>query len=372
MLYRKLPKGSEQISVLGIGASSIHTSGEKEIESIITTAMENGVNFFDMALEEAGPLAAYGRALKGMRDKAYLQIHFGINYDTGVYGWTTNLDTIKRSVDWQLKTLKTDYIDFGFIHCIDETADLYEVEKGGIIRYIEDLKRAGIVRHIGLSSHTPRLVNKVLDMGILDMLMFSINPAYDYTGDSESSYEVGSYAIGSAAERMNLYRRCEAEGVGISVMKIFGGGQLLKAETSPFGKALTEYQCIQYALDKPSVLTVVPGIRNMDDLKRILGFLDAAPEERDYSILGSFVPQDADGKCVYCNHCQPCPAGLDVGLINKYYDLSRAGDSLAKNHYENLAVKADACTHCGHCNKRCPFHVDQEARMQEILEYFNR
>ena len=75
--------------------------------------------------------------------------------------------------------------------------------------------------------------------------------------------------------------------------------------------------------------------------------------------------------CVYCNHCQPCPAGLDVGLINKYYDLARSGDMLAKSHYKNLSVKGDACIGCGHCSRRCPFHVDQAARMQEITAYFN-
>lgn len=63
-----------------------------------------------------------------MRDKVYFQIHFGANYETGMYGWTTNLNTIKRSIEWQLKALQTDYIDFGFIHCIDESADLHEVE----------------------------------------------------------------------------------------------------------------------------------------------------------------------------------------------------------------------------------------------------
>ena len=155
-------------------------------------------------------------------------------------------------------------------------------------------------------------------MGLIDMLMFSINPAYDYRH--------GEYAIGSVDERTALYRRCEAEGVGISVMKAFSAGQLLNAKTSPFKQALTEYQCIQYALDKPGVVTVLPGVRGREDLKRILGFLDASPEEKDYSVLGTFAPQDAEGICVYCNHCQPCPAGLDVGLINKYYDLAQAGD----------------------------------------------
>lgn len=171
-------------------------------------------------------------------------------------------------------------------------------------------------------------------------------------------------------ERQALYRRCEAEGVGISVMKAFSGGQLLRAATSPFGQALSEYQCMQYALDKPGVLTVLPGVRNRQDVRRVLGFLTAGPEARDYSVLGTFAPQDAAGVCVYCNHCQPCPAGLDIGLVNKYYDLARAGDALAKNHYANLGKTAAACVGCGHCDARCPFHVKQAQRMKEICAYF--
>lgn len=356
MQYRKLPHGGEPVSIIGLGTSSIQAASEQEIEETICYALEQGINYFDMASAEAKPFAAYGRALKGKRDKAYFQIHFGANYATGTYGWTTDMDTIKRSIDWQLQALQTDYIDFGFIHCIDEAADLRKVEKAGVIRYIESLKEAGVVRHIGLSSHTPSLANQVMDMGILDMLMFSINPGYDYRR--------GDYGIGDVDERMNLYRRCEKEGVGISVMKAFSGGQLLDAKTSPFDQALTEYQCLQYVLDKPG------GIRGKADLDKILGFLEAKPEEKDYSVIGNFAPQDANGKCVYCNHCKPCPAGLDIGLINKYYDLSRAGDSLAHNHYEKLEKKASDCIKCGHCNQRCPFHVEQVSRMQAIAAYF--
>lgn len=160
--------------------------------------------------------------------------------------------------------------------------------------------------------------------------------------------------------------------MAISVMKAFSGGQLLDSKTSPFGESLTEYQCIQYALDKPGVVTVLPGVRNCRDLERILGFLNAAPEEKDYAVLGTFTPTEAKGICVYCNHCQPCPAGLDVGLINKYYDLSVAGDQLAKNHYINLEKKAGDCIGCGHCDSRCPFHVKQAERMQAIQNYFGK
>src|SRR5699024_2595636 len=318
MEYRKFPRGTEQISIIGIGSSAIGMAGEKEIEETIAFALENGVNYFDMASADAAPFPTYGRAISGNRERVYFQIHFGANYKTGKYSWTTKLDEIKRSVDWQLKSLKTDYIDFGFIHCIDEQTDWNQILSNGVVDYIQQLKKEGVIHHIGLSSHTPKIVNQVLDQQLIDMLMFSINPAYDYRH--------GEYAIGSVDERMTMYRRCEAEGVGISVMKAFSGGQLLNAKTSPFKEAMTEYQCIQYALDKPGVLTVLPGVRNKKDLERILGFLQAEEKEKDYSILGNFTPQDAEGVCVYCNHCQPCPVGLDVGLINKYYDLALAGD----------------------------------------------
>ncbi len=363
MEYRRLPHGEERISVLGFGTSSIGAAGDKEIEAAMTMALENGINYFDMASADAAPFPAFGRALAGQRKNVYFQIHFGADYHGGRYGWTTSLDTIKRSVDWQLKALKTDYIDFGFLHCIDEKRDFLHIMKGGILDYVLQLKKDGVVRHTGLSSHTPEVAHMALDAGILDMLMFSINPAYDYRQD-------GDFSDGGADERQNLYCRCEAEGVGISVMKAFSGGQLLSAGTSPFGKALTEYQCIQYALDKPGVITVLPGVRNREDLRRILGFFSAASDEKDYSVFGSFTSQDTEGVCVYCNHCQPCPAGLDVGLINKYYDLSLAGDALAKDHYANLDKKAGDCIGCGHCDSRCPFHVSQVKRMNTIRDYF--
>ena len=153
-------------------------------------------------------------------------------------------------------------------------------------------------------------------------------------------------------------------------MKPYSAGQLLNDRTSPFGKALTKVQCLQYALDKPGVLTVLPGIRNLTDMKEALAWLDASPEERDYSVLGTFTPKDVAGTCVYCNHCAPCPAGLNIGLINKYYDLAKAGDAMAADHYAKLEKHASDCISCGHCDSRCPFRVAQADRMKTISEYF--
>ena len=78
----------------------------------------------------------------------------------------------------------------------------------------------------------------------------------------------------------------------------------------------------------------------------------------------------SDLYCTGCKYCQPCPAGIDIGLANKYYDLALAGDRIAANHYDKLSTKADACLQCGHCESRCPFGVEQMTRMTKIAEYF--
>ena len=366
MEYRKLPHGDERIGTLGLGMGGIQNAPPDEIEAVVREAVSHGINFFDLCAGGAAVYAPFGRAIAGVRDKVYFQLHFGAVYKpSGEYGWSRDLGRIKSTFEWELGLLGTDYVDFGFLHCVDEMSDIDDIIGGGILDYVRSLKEAGVVRHLGFSSHTPAVANKLIDMGCFDMMMFSINPAYDL----EFGDELG---IGSVGERAELFRRCEVEGVGISVMKPFHGGQLLSAGTSPFHAEMTKNQCLQYVLDRPAVLCAVPGVRGLDDLHALLPFLSSTREENDYSLIGGFTPESAVGNCVYCNHCQPCPAGLDIGLINKYYDLSLAGDRMAHDHYSKLSVKADACTGCGHCERRCPFSVRQPARMKTIAEYFRK
>ena len=118
----------------------------------------------------------------------------------------------------------------------------------------------------------------------------------------------------------------------------------------------------------------VLGEERNDALKQhpcLVPYEELSEEEKDYSIIGTFTADTITGTCVYCNHCQPCPAGIDIGLVNKYYDLALAGDTIAANHYDKLSIKADACLQCGHCEDRCPFSVKQESRMEEIAKYFD-
>lgn len=361
MKYRVNRKTGESISEIGLGSSYMYEAGMDEAVRALRRAAEGGINYFDLAAGNGKTFPMYGEAFRDIRKDIFFQIHFGADYTKGEYGWSLDLDTIKRSVDKQLRELKTDYIDYGFIHCQDEISDWETYLKNGVYDHILALQKTGVVRHIGLSSHTPAVIQRIMDDADIDMLMFSVNPAYDYGQ--------GELANGSVDERSDVYRRCEKEGVGISVMKPFSGGQLLDASRSPFGQALTHYQCIRYCLDKPGVLTVLPGAKSVQEVEMLLSYHDQTEEATDYSVIGEFAPPQASGKCVYCNHCRPCPAGIDIGLVNKYYDLAKAGDTMAVEHYRTLEKNASDCIQCGHCDSRCPFSVEQSKRMAEIREY---
>ena len=364
MNYRINRKTGDRISEIGIGSAYMFGAGMDEAVRALRRAVEGGINYFDLAAGDGATFPIWGEALSEIRKILYYQIHFGADYTAGTYGWSLDLETIKRSVDKQLKELRTDYIDYGFIHCQDEASDWETYLKNGVYDYILSLKKAGVVRHVGLSSHTPAVIGRIMDDAEIDMLMFSVNPAYDYGQ--------GEYANGTVDERAAVYRRCESEGVGISVMKPFSGGQLLDEKQSPFGRALTPYQCIRYCLDKPGVLTVLPGAKSVSEVESLIAYYDQPEEALDYSVIGTFAPPEAGGKCVYCNHCKPCPMGIDVGLVNKYYDLARAGDAMAAEHYRTLEKNASDCVGCGHCDSRCPFSVKQSERMAQIREYMDR
>lgn len=156
------------------------------------------------------------------------------------------------------------------------------------------MKEQGVVKHIGLSSHTPVTIQRELDETSVDMLMFSVNPGYDY--------QKGDYAKGSVDGRSAVYSRCEKEGIGISVMKPFSGGQLLDAAVSPFGKTLTQYQCMQYALDRPGVLTVLPGMSSVEQVEHLLCPVKKSEKERKRKVVDKYT----DFKSVYTGSSHLC------------------------------------------------------------------
>ena len=149
MEYRIHPKTGDRISVIGLGTGPIYEAPEKEAVAALTYAYEQGINYADFATAGAETFRYAGLAFAPVRKEMFYQVHFGADYETGEYGWTTSLDKVKRQVDWQLKELKTDYIDFGFIHCLDSEDDWDQYQKNGVLDYLLEMKKSGVVRHIG-------------------------------------------------------------------------------------------------------------------------------------------------------------------------------------------------------------------------------
>ena len=171
---------------------------------------------------------------------------------------------------------------------------------------------------------------------------------------------LGSGSLGLASEEEIEVVIKEATNSGINFFDLCARNHKVY---KPFGKAIKGVrEKVHFQLHFGAVYKADDEYGWSRDLNEIKSTIK---EEFDYSLIGWFNSISLLGKCVYCNRCEPCPKGIDIGLVNKYYDLALVGDEIAYNHHFKLKVNACDCIKCGHCNKRCPFKVDQVSRMIE-------
>ena len=139
------------------------------------------------------------------------------------------------------------------------------------------------------------------------------------------------------------------------------------------GVMLTPVQCLHYALSQPGVCTVVPGCKTALEMREALVYLDATDKDKDYSTINTNTLWKLQGSCMYCNHCLPCPVGIDIGTTTRLADTAgyRTSSDIVLQ-YEGLRVKASECTQCGVCVDRCPFGVDVIANMSNAIKIFGR
>ena len=287
---------------------------------------------------------------------------------------------MKASFEDLLTRLATDYIDIGMIHYVDSLEDWEAVAGGPVMAYAREMQAQGKIRYIGLSSHNPAAAMQAVQSGLIDVLMFSVNPCYDLQPANEDCYALWDgknydrQLVNMDPEREALYETCSRLGVAITVMKAFGGGDLLDEELSPAGKALTVNQCLHYALTRPGVAAVMSGAHTVHELEKCLEYTTAADVEKDYAAAFAALPKISwEGHCMYCGHCAPCPQGIDVAAVTKFLNLTKAQNSVpetVREHYAALRHHAGECVKCGACEKRCPFKVTVIQNMQEAVKVF--
>lgn len=378
MRKRRLGKTSLMVSEVGFGGEWLERHEEQEAIEVVRYAHEKGINIIDCWMADPKSRDIIGKAIADVRDEWYVQGHIGSTWQNGQYVRTRDMNYVVPAFEDLLQRIGGGYIDLGMIHYVDSLEDWNTCMNTEYIEYIRDLKRKGIIRHIGMSTHNPRIARMAAETDEIEMILFSINPAFDMKPPSDNldtmfeGYE--DTLSGIDEERAALYYFCEERDVGITVMKGFFGGRLFNAEESPFKVAFTPVQCIHYALTRPAVCSVMCGYDTKEQVDAAVAYETATDEEKDYaSVIAGAPLHSYHGQCTYCGHCQPCPMEIDIAMVNKFYDLAskqpQVPDSV-RSHYEALGHTASSCIGCQSCETRCPFGVKIAERMKLTAELF--
>lgn len=382
MNYRTLGRTGIKVSEIGLGSEAFVNKDEKFALELFDAALNAGINYFDLYNPEPYIRDYLGKAMDGHREKFVIQAHLCSAWIDGQYKRTRDIETVKAAYNDLFRRLKTDYADIGMIHYVDEQKDFDGVFGGEILKYAKELKKAGKIRHIGMSTHNPRVAVQAVKSGDIDVIMFSVNPAYDILPPNEdvntlfekSTYEAPNVLSSTDPERLELYGLCESEGVVLTVMKPYGGGALLNAKESPFGVAMTAAQCLHYCLTRPGVASVLAGARTKEELLQAAEYSDLPDEKKDFAaLLGNTPAHRFKDKCMYCEHCAPCTVGIDIAAVNKFADLCEAQHTVpetVREHYAALNAKAGECVECGECETRCPFDVKIIEHMKKARNIF--
>lgn len=365
MNYRKFPKSGVAVSEVSLGAEHLLQVDRATCLDVVSAAIDHNMNYMDLFMSEAFVRDWIGDALKGRREKMMIAGHLGCTQKDGQYYRTRDLAMSEQFFDDLLERLHTDYIDMLMLHYIDDDADADKcLDEKGFLGLARRYLQSGKARMLGFSSHVPGVASRLIATGMFDAMMFSVNPGMDRMGAElslEDQFGTFGATVGSAAtinpQRTALYRQCEAASTGIVVMKGYGAGFLLKEP------GMTPAKCIHYALTRPGVSTFAAGCRSVAEVQAAAAYSNATAEERDYTGVLAGRSWNAQGVCMYCNHCLPCPSHIDIAAVTRLLHRAQEGDASAVAEYAALSANGGDCTACGECASRCPFQVDSPGNM---------
>lgn len=350
MNYRRLGRTGFKVGEIGLGTEYLHSASRETIKSVIDLALDSAINYLDMFFAEPNFRDNIGSAIGKKRAEMIVAGHIGTSYENGQYQVTRGRKVAEIVFYDLLARLKTDYIDVLMIHYVDQD-NFQEAKIEDLIEFAICLKEQGKIRAIGLSCHKVPAAINAIKSGVMDVLMF---PVY-LTKSVLKKYE-------------EVYLACEKEDIGLVAMKPFGGGKLLW-ETG--GYKITPLQCLGYVLSIKQVSTVIPGVKNVDELKENLNYLHLSRKEKSFMEAKDILNNIVLGECIFCNHCLLCPSKIDIGetirLLEKvkYYSLKEL-----RAEYEKMPVKASACIECVSCEPRCFMDVDIIKNMKKAADIF--
>ena len=185
MQTRRLGKTGLQVSEIGFGAEWLERHPEEEGVELIHYAADAGINILDCWMPDPKSRDIIGLGIRDDRAHWYIQGHLGSTWKNGQYYRTRDLIYVRPAFEDLLTRLQTDYIDLGMIHYVDSEEEWEQILHSDYLSYVMELKKTGVIHHIGLSSHNPKVAVKAAESGFVEMILFSVNPAFDMLPASE-------------------------------------------------------------------------------------------------------------------------------------------------------------------------------------------
>ena len=379
MKHRKLGNTGFNVSEIGMGTEHLLDKDEQIVIQTIKAAVDGGVTYLDChpghdLNHDSHTYEGYAKlgkaiSIAGGRDRLQLTYLAAASFSPA---------EIKPRYENFLKDMNISCVDVFILACCDKVDNYDEITgDNSLLSYAKKLKDEGKIKTIGISTHSAAVAFKAIDSGSFDVLMYPVNPAFDVIIDEEryktdelgtlwdAAYDFDSKGKTGAQPRKSVYDECEKRGIGLVAMKPFAGGFIFRVEENA---GFTPVNLISYTLAQSGVSTVVPGCTKPEEIYEILTYNNCPAEDRDYSSAVAKSRWSVMENCLYCNHCLPCKANINIAEVNRLLDSSEN----ASEKYNKLAVKASACTQCGICVERCPFQVKVIERMEKAVEIFEK
>lgn len=172
---RQLGKTGLQVTQIGYGSMGlrgprtwgVRVVDESDAEAFLHRVLDVGINFIDTAPDYGIAEERIGRYLHGRRDEFYLATKCGCVYtqheDHLEIDHVWKPDIVKDNLDTSLKRLRTDHVDLMQFH----GGDAKTLQRSGLIDLLVDLKRQGVLRHLGVSSKLPNLL-ELIDLDVFE------------------------------------------------------------------------------------------------------------------------------------------------------------------------------------------------------------
>ena len=331
----RLGKTGMMVSKLGFGGIPIQRLTQDDAVAVIKRCLDLGITYLDTANAYTTSEECIGKAIAGRNRKDII-----IATKTGA----RDRAGAEKHLQLSLKHLGTDYIDLYQFHNIADKDSFNKVmAPGGAMEVFQEAKKAGVIKHIGVTSHSLDMAKEMVVSDIFETILFPFN------------------FITDEAER-ELLPLCREHDVAFICMKPLAGGMLDNATI-----------CFKYLFNFPDVIAI-PGIEKISEIEEIVGILNrpykmTKAEEQEMQRL-----RDELGSsfCHRCDYCRPCTNDIQIStvMIAPSFFKRQPPERFFTGGTAEAVLKAADCTECGECETRCPYHLHIIDTLSERVVWF--